>query len=87
MEGVFVCEESPSGPTLISKCDMSFDSRTTVMGFGVLPERCRLNIPRDSGGSKLSRISGESVDVSWMLVNRVLGDEPDVRRSGLGELE
>ena len=59
------------------------------MGFGVLPERRRLNIPRDRGGSKLSRISGKSIRVSRAFVNRVLDDEPDVVRvrRGLGKPE
>lgn len=58
-------------------CEISLDSRITVMGFGVLPDRWRAKIPRGMGANIPSRKSGESIGVSGPARKRLFGDALD----------
>lgn len=67
-------------------CEMSFDSRMTVIGSGVLPERCRVNIPREIGASISSNTSGDSIGVSGPGRKRIFCDTADGGVDGVLEV-
>jgi hypothetical protein len=71
VDGVLFWEEPRNGPTVMLKCDMSVDPRTTLIGSGVLPPCRRAKIRRDIGANIPSKTSGES-GVSRLLRKRVI---------------